>query len=360
MKKKLLFFGYTLDVGGAEKVMVDLVNVLKKDYDIDIALLKAQGDFLGAVPEGVNIIELRKDVFSYTLFRYVPFFRKRKINKLANSKDYYAAIGFIEGRSATWVADIKKNIRKIAWIHTDVNLFDIGISKEEAVDSYSKMDKVVFVAETSKDNFIQKYGVANDTAEVLHNLIDEERIIELSKISVTSNDKFTFVNVGRMSPPKRQDRLVKAAKLLKDDGLNFKIQIVGAGSEESAIKAMISEYGVSDCVDLLGLQTNPYPYVRQADCFVLSSDIEGYCVAVKESLLLGTPVIATNVSGIKEELCDGKYGIICDVNTNSLYKAMKSVLLSDSILDNFRKDLQNYDCANGVILEKLYAIIERN
>ena len=359
MKKKLLFFGYTLDVGGAEKVMVDLVNVLKKDYDIDIALLKAQGDFLGAVPEDINIIELRKNILSYSLFRYIPFFRKQKINKLANSKDYYAAIGFIEGRSATWVADIKKKIRKIAWIHTDVNLFDIGISKEEAVDSYSKMDKVVFVAETSKDNFINKYNVAHDTAEVLHNLIDEDRIIERSKISVPTNNKFTFVNVGRMSPPKRQDRLVEVARLLKDDGLDCKIQIIGAGSEESKIKSMIVEKDVSDYVELLGLQTNPYPYVAQADCFVLSSDIEGYCVAVKESLLLGTPVIATNVSGIKEELCDGKYGIICDVKTKSLYTAMKSVLLSSDVLDNFRDELREYDCANNAILEKLYAIIER-
>ncbi len=356
--KKLLIFGYTLDMGGAEKVLTDFLKVLKSRYEIDIALLKAQGALLSEVPEGVNIIQLRNSTLSYILFRYIPFFRKRKINKIANSKDYDVAIGFLEGRSATWVADIKKNIRKIAWIHTDVKHFDIGIDDQEVKSSYSEMDSVVFVSQKAKSSFADKYQVAKDKSEVLYNLLDEKRILELSNETVENNNCFTFINVGRMSLPKRQDRLIEIAKRLKEEGFEFKIQIIGSGLEETKIKQMIEDYQVEDKIELLGLKKNPYPYVKQADCFVLCSDFEGFGIAAKEALLLKTPVISTDVTGIREVLSDGEYGILCDIDTESVYIAMRSVLVSTEKLDGFRGKLENFNCSNDKIVNKLYEIIE--
>lgn len=360
MKKKLLFFGYTLDMGGAEKVMIDFLNVLNEKYDIDLALLKKQGVFLSSVPKDVNIIELRKNIFSYLLFRYVPFFRKLKINRLAKQQDYESAIGFFEGRSATWVADIKKDIQKIAWIHTDVSRFDIGIDYNETIDSYSKMDKVVFVSEEAKNSFINKYSFDPAKCKVLYNLINEKSILLKANESIEPNNKFTFINVGRMSPPKRQDRLIKIASKLKTDGFDFKIQIIGDGSERERIIELIKELDVADYVELLGLKTNPYPYVKEADCFVLSSDFEGFGIAVKEALLLGTPVISTNVTGVNEVLHNGQYGLLCDINTDALYEAMHSILASDSALKDLKNKIKDYDCENSSIVEQLFLIIERD
>ncbi|MBE7017547.1 MAG: glycosyltransferase [Ruminococcaceae bacterium] len=358
MKKKLLFFAYTLDIGGAEKVLVDFLKVLQPHYDIDLALLQAKGELMQALPDNINVIQMRNGLFSYVLFRYIPFFRKLKVNKIANSKDYYAAIGFIEGRSSTWVADIKKDIRKIAWVHNDVNRFNIGISEKEAIDSYSKMHTVVLVSDEAKKCFDEKYRIEQCNLEVLHNLIDEDKIIQLSAEPVKENDSFTFINVGRMRPQKRQDRLVEIAKRLKEEGFRFKIQIVGDGSEENKIREMIRSEDVSDCVELLGLQLNPYPYIKQADCFVLTSDFEGFGIVVKEAALLGTPVISTDVTGVSEVLHGGKYGILCDVDTDDIYRAMRSVLLSEDILLSFREKLKNYDCSNKAIIDKLFKIIE--
>ena len=360
MKKKLLFFAYTMDIGGAEKVLVDFLKVLHSHYEIDLALLQSKGELMEELPENVNVIQMRNGLFSYALFRYIPFFRKLKVNKIANSKDYYAAIGFIEGRSSTWVADIKKDIRKIAWVHNDVNRFNIGIGEKEAIDSYSKMDSVILVSEEAKKRFIEKYRIKNCNHEVLHNLIDEEKIINHSFEAVKPNDRFTFINVGRMRPQKRQDRLITIAKRLKDEGFTFKIQIIGNGSEEEKLREMIRTEDINDCVELLGLQLNPYPYVKQADCFVLTSDFEGFGIVVKEASLLGTPVISTNVTGVSEVLCSGEYGILCDVDTEAIYRAMRSVLLSEDILLSFREKLKNYDCSNKAIIEKLFSIIEGN
>lgn len=356
--KKLLFFGYTLEVGGAEKVLVDYINELNNKYEIDLVLLQKKGEFLKDLPSNINVIQLRNNILSYILFRYIPFIRKRKINRIANKKDYNVAIGFLEGRSATWVADIKKPIRKLAWIHNDVNKFDIGISEREIKTSYSKLDKIITVSEIAKKSFCEKYDFKQDKVEVLYNLIDEKNIIEKSKEIVPKNEIFTFVNVGKMRPQKRQDRLVEIAKKLKENNYKFKIQIIGNGPEEDKIKELIKKYNVEDVVELLGLQMNPYPYIKQADCIVVSSDFEGYSVAIKEALLLKKAVVSTNVCGVSEMFDDGKYGIVAEISTEDLLDKMKNVLDKKIDINKIEKNLENYDCENNKIIEKLISLIE--
>lgn len=356
--KKILFFAYTLEVGGAEKVLVDYINTLKDKYEIDLVLLQKKGEFLEKVPDNVTITTLRKNNFQYIFFRYIPFIRKIVINKIANKKDYDVAIGFLEGRSATWVADIKKKIRKLAWIHNDVNKFDIGISEKEIKDSYSKLDKIITVSEVAKKSFCEKYNFNLDKVEVLYNLIDEKDIIEKSKEEIKKNEVFTFVNVGKMRPQKRQDRLIEIAKKLKQENYKFKIQIIGNGPEEEKIKELVKQYKVEDVVELLGLKMNPYPYIKQANCVIVSSDFEGYSVAIKEALLLKKAVISTNVCGVSEMFNNGKYGIVSEISTDDLMDKMKKVLDKKINIIEIEKNLENFDCENNKIIEKLINLIE--
>lgn len=359
MKKKLLFFGYTLDMGGAEKVLIDFLKVLNPHYEIDVALLQAKGALMGDVPEEIEIKQMRNGLLSYILFRFIPFFRKRKINIIANSKDYDVAIGFFEGRSATWVADIKKDIRKIAWVHNDVEYFDIGIKRKEILDSYSKVDTIITVSEHSKKSFSSKYGFPEEKIEVLYNLIDEESISVNANKSVQPNECFTFINVGRMRPQKRQDRLVEIARLLKNENFCFKIQILGNGPEEEKIKQMINEKNVQDVIELKGLVMNPYPYIKQADCVVVSSDFEGYSIAIKEALFLGKVILSTDVSGVKEIFKEDEYGIVAEKSTDDLYKKMKQILKGEIDIKKIEERLKNFDCSNNSIKEKIFTIIEK-
>lgn len=345
-------------MGGAEKVLVDYINSLKDKYEIDLVLLQKKGEFLKDLPKSVNVIELRKNIFSYVFFRYIPFIRKMKINKIANQKDYDVAIGFLEGRSATWVADIKKKIRKLAWIHNDVNKFDIGISEKEIKDTYSKLDKIVTVSEVARDAFSQKYDIGMENIEVVYNLIDEKNILEKANEQVPKNDVFTFVNVGKMRPQKRQDRLIEIARDLKQENYKFKIQIVGNGPEETKIKELIAKYKVEDVVELLGLKLNPYPYIKQADCIVVSSDFEGYSIAIKEALLLKKAIISTDVCGVSELFENGKYGIVSKISTEDLEDKMKKVLDKQIDITEIERKLENFDCGNNEILQKLINLIE--
>ena len=235
------------------------------------------------------------------------------------------------------MADIKKPIRRVAWIHNDVEKFDIGISEREIKDTYSKMDEIVTVSEYSKKTFCNKYGFDESKVKVLYNMIDEDSILKKSEEPVNKNHVFTFVNVGKMRPQKRQDRLVEIAKILKEKGYKFKIQIIGNGPEEGRIKELIRQSNLEDVVELLGLQLNPYPYIKNADCFVVSSDFEGYSIAIKEALLLRKLVISTDVSGVREMFDNGKYGIVCEVSTEDLAQKMQDLLdnkIDKEIIEN--------------------------
>lgn len=356
--KKIVFFGYTLEVGGAEKVLVDYINELKDKYDITLVLLQKKGEFLKDLPKNVRTLELRNNNLQYAFFRYIPFIRKKVINKIIDEENCDIAIGFFEGRSATWVADIKKNVRKLAWIHNDVNKFDIGISRKEILDTYKKMDKIITVSEVAKESFCQKYKFPMEKVEVLYNLIDEKNIIKKSNEQVPKNNVFTFVNVGKMRPQKRQDRLIKIASDLKKENYKFKIQIIGNGPEEEKIKKLVKDYDVQDVVELVGLKLNPYPYIKQADCIVVSSDFEGYSVAVKEALLLKKAVISTNVSGVSEMFENGKYGIISEISSQDLEKHMKMVLDGKIKINDIENNLNEFDCGNNQIIQKLINLIE--
>ena len=218
MKKKLLIFGYTLTMGGAEKAMTDMINYLIPYCDIDLYLLEKTGDLIDEIPNEVNMYQMKKNIFQYILFRFFPFYRKHVINKIANSKDYGYVFGYMEGRCGTWVSDIKKNIKKYVWIHNDVFKFDIGIKDSEVKKSYNNVDKVICVSKESKTNFCKKYGINSDKVDVIYNYINEKEIVTKALAFPVNKTKTTFVNVAKMRDQKRQDRLVMAAKYLKEKG----------------------------------------------------------------------------------------------------------------------------------------------
>ena len=354
-KKRLLFFGYNMEMGGAERALVNVINVLVKYYSIDLVLIQKRGELLKDIPNKVNIIEIRKNIFGYILFRYIPFFRKRKINKLTNKK-YDIACAFMEGRAATWLIDMKQKCHKIAWIHNDVKEFNIGISDKEIIDTYSQLDKIYIVSIHSQESFCEKYNIDKNKTEVIYNLIDEDDILKKANLINVEKTKFTFINVSKMRRQKRHDRLLKCVANLKKMGYDCDLWLVGNGPLEDEVKSIINELKINDMVTLWGLKENPYPYIKNADYFVMSSDHEGYPLSLLESLLLKTPVVTTNVSGAKEILRDNEYGIICGIDEESLTVAMKSVM--DNDYQYIRNNLKKYKGNNEKIIKQLLEIFK--
>ena len=358
--KKLLIFGYTMEMGGAEKALLDTLNYLKDICEIDLYLLEKKGSLMDLIPNNINAYEIKNKKIKYILFRFIPFMRKKIINNIANKKDYQYVFGYMEGRCGTWVSDIKKNIKKYAWIHNDVMKFDIGISDKEIKNTYNNIDKVICVSKDARDNFCKKYDIPKNKTEVIYNFIDEDSIINKSLEFDVKNDVFTFVNVAKMRDQKRQDRLVNAAVYLKEKGYDFKIQLIGDGPNLEKIRNMVKENDVEDKVEILGLQNNPYPYIKNADFFVLSSYMEGYGIVIKEALLLKKKIITTDVVGPREILENGKYGIIIKNSDDAVKYELEKVLKNKNNYKELEKNLNNYKGDNEEIKKKTLKLLDIN
>lgn len=358
--EKILFFGYTMDMGGAEKSLLDTVNFLSDKYDISLYLLDKKGILLKDLSNKVKVYEIKKNIFQYILFRYLPYFRKKTINRIANKEDYSFAVGYIEGRSATWVSDIKKNIKKIAWIHCDVSKFDIGISDTEAKKTYDEMDKIICVSKKAKESFCKKYSIPGDKVSVIYNFINEDDVKKKALEFDVNNRTITFTNVAKMRDEKRQDRLVNAANNLKKKGYRFKIQLIGDGPNLEKIKKQVEDENLNDFVEILGLKKNPYPYIKNCDYFILTSDSEGYGIVIKEALTLKKKIISTDTVGPNEILDGGHYGIIIPNTDISVQNIIKDILDNPKKYDYLDERLLNYTSDNNGIKKEILQLFKEN
>ena len=177
---------------------------------------------------------------------------------------------------------------------------------------------------------------------------------------IVKKRKFTICNVARLSAIKKQDRLIKAIKILKDKGCDIELWILGTGDEFHKLKKLVSELSLIETVQFKGFQPNPYPYIKASDVFVLSSDTEGYPTVICEALCLGKPIVSTRITGCTELLGDNEYGILTALNEQAIANAIyelynskdKMLLLQQKAIEKSQNFSVEYT------MNKFYNIIE--
>ncbi len=368
--KNILFFMETVDFGGAETVFTNIIkNINKSKFCIKVVTERDHELFTdeikAAVPYDCFIKTERsavRDFWNKIVIKLSLVLSEKNIRKYFIRGNYDVEVAFCEGYSTKIIGNSgKKNCKKIAWVHTDVikNPWSEKIfgSAEEEKKCYEKFDAIVCVAETMKESFIKKYGMA-EKVHVLYNPLDFESVIKKSaeKTDFNFGDGMKFVLAGTFIKIKGFDRFVKVCKRLKDDGEHFSALIMGDGEEKENIKKIIAETNLSDTVKILDFQTNPYKYIAHSDVYVCSSYAEGYSTAVSESVALNVPVITTECSGMREIFGENECGIICENSEDGLYNAMKKVLNDPSLLKKF--SVEEKKRANDFSLNKRMKAIE--
>lgn len=368
--KNILFFMETVDFGGAETVFTNIIkNINKSKFCIKVVTERDHELFTdeikAAVPYDCFIKTERsavRDFWNKIVIKLSLVLSENNIRKYFIRGNYDVEVAFCEGYSTKIIGNSgKRNCKKIAWVHTDVikNPWSEKIfgSAEEEKKCYEKFDAIVCVAETMKESFIKKYGMA-EKVHVLYNPLDFESVIKKSaeKTDFKFGDGMKFVLAGTFIKIKGFDRFVKVCKRLKDDGEHFSALIMGDGEEKENIKKIIAETNLSDTVKILDFQTNPYKYIAHSDVYVCSSYAEGYSTAVSESVALNVPVITTECSGMREIFGENECGIICENSEDGLYNAMKKVLNDPSLLKKFSAEEKKR--ANDFSLKKRMKAIE--
>lgn len=358
--KKLLFSAYDMNIGGIETSLLTLLNYLaNKQYDITLVLEKKQGKFLNDLNPNINIVEYKINENKIILLRKISNLIKRItfILKYKNKYDFSASFATYSYVGSFVARNASKN--NALWCHADyLELFKKDKKKVKIFFEKlhcKKFKKIIFVSNKASQTFLQVYPELKNEVIFCNNLIDYIKIIELSKekITKTKNDTYTFVNIGRHDElQKKLTRIIKAARFLKKDGLNFKILFVGDGKDTNLYKNLVKKFKLQDKIEFIGAKSNPYPYMKLADAILLTSDYEGYPVVFLEALILNKPIITTNISDAMKDI-NNKYGKVIKKNEKDLYIAMKEFIQNGyKIKEKFNPE--NY---NKEIMEKLNHII---
>ena len=151
-------------------------------------------------------------------------------------------------------------------------------------------------------------------------------------------DEIKLIGVGKIEEVKGFDRLARIHKRFIDEGYPVHTYILGEGSKRDELSAFLEAENIRDSFTFLGYQTNPYKYVKNSDLFVCSSHSEGFSTAATEALIVGTPVVTTLVSGMKEMLGENnEWGIVTENDEEALYLGIKRLLDDQALLAYYKE-----------------------
>ena len=207
-------------------------------------------------------------------------------------------------------------------------------------------DKILVISEKIQHDFENLARTEEEKKKIvrIYNPLDTEEILQKSEAGnwKLEDDVPVFVSVGTIFPQKGFDRLLKVHKRLLDEGFNHKILIIGDGYDFSTIKKLQEESGVSETATLFGFSDNPYPFIKNADFYILSSRYEGFPTVLFEAIILKKKIIATDVSGVHEMLDEGKLGLIVDNSEDGIYEGMKKAIRHPESFDEYEHHLKEY------------------
>lgn len=339
--KKIVFYIESMIVGGAEKVLIDLVNHMDYlKYDVTVIAIFRQSVYDGyscqfetLFDPHVHYVSLIDNTvkWKYRLFnRAYAHLSKSWIYSVLVKEQYDIEVAFYEGLPTEFVAHSTNNhSRKFAWLHTDNTRLHEHKSLEALETTkrlYQAYDMVVGVSNQAVQSFRNFFP--DIPTRVIYNVLDTAEIIRKSQECSIVHDEntITFLTVGRLIQIKGYLRLLEALTVLKKEGFHFRLIMVGEGNLKAEIEEVIQKNGLGKMVFLQGMQQNPYQYMPACDYFVCASFAEGLSTVVMEAIICGLPVITTDCSGMKDIFGDTACGVICENSDEGLYDALKFVL----------------------------------
>lgn len=342
---KILFLINTLGGGGAEKVLVNLVNNMdRSQFDITVETM-----FSGGVNQTIlkpDIKYICKNAFTMKgishIYKFLP--SKYLYKKFINQEKYDIIVAYMHNLPVKVITGCQYPATKlIGWLHCgtveEKTYCTCWHTKNSANKSYNRCDVLVGVSKLVVKEFERFFNVTTDCCSIF-NTNDTKLIKTLSQEKPTvaiNQETISISTVGRLSFEKGNDRLVNAANELLNQGYDFHVFIIGEGAEKQNLIEQIQKYGIENNVHLLGFHKNPYAIVRNTDIFVCPSRIEGFSTAVTEAVILNKPVVSTEVSGAKEILGENnEFGLVVENSTDGVYEGIKRLLDDNSLLSHYR------------------------
>ncbi len=370
-KKSLLIVIPHLTIGGVQKTLISALKALDYDkYDVTLYLRKNRTNLLEFVDSRANVI-VNKDPHHYYRKPYAVSLQiKIMLNKLLGRKDsvsalnkeladrirddsmsyaretyfknkkFDIAVAYVQGYTSLFVNKFINADEKIIFYHTSAD--ELHEMHELILPGF---DKIAALHEDQRLLLEKWYPKHKSKILVVENYTDQEIITAQSKekeIKVPDG-KTVLCSCGRFTPVKGFDLAVKCAKILKNNDTDFIWYFVGDGPEKDNLVRLIEENNLSKKIIITGMQKNPYPYMAACDIYIQPSYEEAMPVTILEAQRLNKPVISTATVGGKKLIQDGKNGLVCEINANSLAENIEKLIRDKKTYSNIVDSLKNTD-----------------
>jgi glycosyltransferase involved in cell wall biosynthesis len=394
MKKKIIFMLISMNVGGTEKALLNMITAIPMDqYDITILMLEEYGGFLSSIPKEVHIEYLNgykniKDVLNNPPQKTaLDYLKKGRIIKAFNiiflhrickvikdrklffsyvlkglptmNNHFDAAVAYAGPMEfiSFFVLNKIKAKKKIQWVHFDVS--KIGFNPKYESKMYNKFDKICVVSKEGRNKLIELIPTLKEKTEVFSNIVSSELIYSLAEEGTGFNDNFNglrILTVGRLTSEKGQDLAIGVMARLIENGYKVKWYCVGEGTSRKKYEKLVEVCDLKDKFIFLGADPNPYPYLIQCDIYVQPSRHEGYCITLAEARCLKKPIVTTDFTGAKEQIKNGETGLIVSVNENEMYNAIISLINNRDLSERFSQNLARESFNYTLEMDKIYKL----
>ena len=378
-RRRLLFIVMTMELGGAERSLVNLLNLIDYTrFEVDLLIIKRSGVLLEQIPSQVNVIRVPElDVlygirstsptscFSNTrtcLARVVgtlvsrvmrSHFDPMRLHRWKNwyeevvprlEGEYDTAVAYSGGETLYYMVDKVEARNRVTYFHSDYSQIPLDVVGENAY--LDRVDGIVTISnrclaslESLFPTQVRKMSVIQNPSspQLLHRLALDSQDLSWPP----PGEGFRIVSIGRLHPVKGFDLAVEAASLLVSRGLGpFKWVIVGEGAERGALERMVSERGIGDVFELVGLRTNPYPYLCSSDLLVQPSRFEGKSMVLDEAKVFGKPVVVTSYPSAEDQVLNEVTGLVVAPTAVGIADGIERVFRNPELLHRLSRQAQ--------------------
>ena len=394
MKKKVLFIIGSLQSGGVSKSMVSLLNAWDTEkYDTSLLLCCKDGDvFSDYLPKNIQLIYspviehvmggfsslkwlLAHGYFLLCLGVLLRLILSRMYRPLASeliarmmpvvSDVHYDLIVDYGGQQLLYYMVNKLSaIKKVSFFHSDYSKWSFYYNADKKY--YPLVDHIFTISQTCVDSLKHFFPNCADRVSIMENIssptiIRQQSLEPIGEFKVQidqmkANGNTIMCTIGHICRGKGFDFAIEASDILKGNGVNFKWIFIGKVLEEDLLK-LIADKELDDNILLVGIQSNPYPYIGLSDIVVHPSRFEGKSIALDEAKILCKPIVVTNFSTVGDQFENGKNGTICEMSGKAVANAIIELINDSSLQDSYRMYLESHIIDNSSEVNKLYKFL---
>jgi glycosyltransferase involved in cell wall biosynthesis len=348
----------SLHAGGAERMMMNLATSLaQRGADVRVVLAKAQGELIKDLPlENVQMVDLHCRRVLTSVLPLAGYLRREKPTVMLSALDHANLAAIFAKKIA------RVSTRLVVSVHTTVTkaTADSTPLRAKLIPFamrwfYDYADAVIAVSEGAANDLLRSCRLSPDKVHVIYNPVITPHLFKKAEKPVLHrwfNDPAVpvILGIGRLTRAKDFSTLIRAFSFVRKK-IDARLLILGEGEERPKLESLCRTLNLKNDVELPGYVSNPYPYMKRAAVFVLSSRWEGLPSVLIEALALGTKVVATDCpSGPREILADGKWGRLVPVGDAGK--------LAEAILETLRQPKTTVDKQSLLRFTVDYAVEE--